>query len=134
MSELVCLGSAASFGGNFGIPAPGQPGGDCGYPLPGMELKIVNLETDEEIVPAAVVDLKDETQRGELLVKGDNVFSGYLGMSEEENAKFFTADGFYRTGDVAVAAKDGRLWIVDRIKELIKSSGFQVSRLLRRHC
>jgi long-subunit acyl-CoA synthetase (AMP-forming) len=103
--------------------------GSVGYPLPGLSIKLVKIGTEEEIMPADVVDLRNESQRGEILVKGPTVFAWYTQHTRKDMAANFTEDGYYKTGDVAVADKDGCLWIVDRTKELIKSSGFQVS-----HC
>jgi long-subunit acyl-CoA synthetase (AMP-forming) len=105
--------------------ADARPGA-VGFPLPGLEVKLVNPETGKDIEPAAQVDPISESQRGEILVRGPTVFAGYLGMPQDEMAQYFTDDGFYRTGDVGVADQQGCIWIVDRIKELIKSSGFQV--------
>ncbi|WP_293234590.1 class I adenylate-forming enzyme family protein [Mycolicibacterium sp.] len=62
-------------------------------------------------------------QSGELEVRGPSVASGYAGADSES----FTRDGWFRTGDVARIDPDGRLWIVDRIKDMIKASGFQVA-------
>jgi long-chain acyl-CoA synthetase len=60
---------------------------------------------------------------GELEVRGPSVASGYAGADSDG----FTRDGWFRTGDVATISPDGRLRIVDRIKDMIKVSGFQVA-------
>jgi long-chain acyl-CoA synthetase len=60
---------------------------------------------------------------GELEVRGPSVAAGYAGSDSEA----FTRDGWFRTGDVATISPDGRLRIVDRIKDMIKVSGFQVA-------
>ncbi|TPG36568.1 class I adenylate-forming enzyme family protein [Mycolicibacterium hodleri] len=60
---------------------------------------------------------------GELEVRGLSVASGYAGSDSDA----FTRDGWFRTGDVATISPDGRLRIVDRIKDMIKVSGFQVA-------
>jgi long-chain acyl-CoA synthetase len=60
---------------------------------------------------------------GELEVRGPSVASGYAGS----DAAAFRPDGWFRTGDVAKIEPDGRLWIVDRLKDMIKVSGFQVA-------
>ncbi len=65
-------------------------------------------------------------QRGELLIKGDQVFSGYL-ANEAETKASFTADGFFRTGTCDRRRTHGEFSIVDRMKELIKYQGFQVA-------
>ena len=59
---------------------------------------------------------------GELLVKGPNVFSGYWKRAEHE-AESFDADGWFRTGDIGRVDADGFLFITDRKKELLKTSG-----------
>ncbi|ORX62635.1 acetyl-CoA synthetase-like protein [Hesseltinella vesiculosa] len=65
-------------------------------------------------------------QRGELLVRGVSVMKGYHN-NPEANANTFTKDGWMRTGDVAVFRSDSKqFFIVDRMKELIKTNGFQV--------
>lgn len=60
---------------------------------------------------------------GELEVRGPSVAAGYAGSDSDA----FTRDGWFRTGDVATISPDGRLRIVDRIKDMIKVSGFQVA-------
>ncbi|KIM77172.1 hypothetical protein PILCRDRAFT_825520 [Piloderma croceum F 1598] len=62
---------------------------------------------------------------GELLVKGPNIMKGYLGNSGADQATF-TEDGWMKTGDVAQFDDEGDLFIVDRVKELIKYKGSQV--------
>ncbi|SNS83537.1 long-chain acyl-CoA synthetase [Granulicella rosea] len=59
---------------------------------------------------------------GELEVRGPSVFKGYWNM-EKETAEAFTADGWYKTGDIGNADKDGFISITDRKKELLKTSG-----------
>lgn len=60
---------------------------------------------------------------GELLVRGPSVAGGYVGGSSEE----FGADGWFRTGDLVQIESNGRLRIVDRLKDVLKVSGFQVA-------
>src|SRR5262249_24612069 len=62
---------------------------------------------------------------GEIWVRGPNVFAGYWN-DPEATARVLSADGWLRTGDVAVADDDGYLWLVDRTKDLIIVSGFNV--------
>ena len=76
--------------------------GAAGYPLPNIELK---LAAD-----------------GELLVRGPSVFSGYW-HKPEANAECFDSDGWFKTGDIAHIDADGFLFITDRKKELLKTSG-----------
>ena len=76
--------------------------GAAGFPLPNIELKLAD--------------------DGELLVRGDSVFSGYW-HKPEANAECFDAEGWFRTGDIAHIDADGFLFITDRKKELLKTSG-----------
>jgi 4-coumarate--CoA ligase len=63
---------------------------------------------------------------GELWIRGPNIMKGYLN-NPTATAETLTPDGFLRTGDVAIIDKTGQYYIVDRIKELIKSKGHQVA-------
>jgi long-chain acyl-CoA synthetase len=67
----------------------------------------------------------EEGDPGEIVVRGPNVFSGYWG-DEVETKDAFLPDGWLRTGDVAVADDEGNLSLVDRKKDLIIVSGFNV--------
>jgi len=71
--------------------------------------------------PMANLDLKLDSD-GELLVRGPSVFSGYW-QKPEASAECFDDDGFFRTGDIARFDADGFLYITDRKKELLKTSG-----------
>lgn len=96
------------------VDRPPRPG-SIGVPLPGLEVRLV----DEEAQDALVGD------PGEIHVRGPNVFTGYW-ENPEATAAALTADGWLRTGDVAVADDDGLLYIVDRAKDLVIVSGFNV--------
>jgi fatty-acyl-CoA synthase len=88
----------------------------AGLPLPGVELSIRDDQGTE--VPA------DGESMGDLCVRGPWVVDGYLhGLGDEA----FTEDGWFRTGDVAVASPDGYIVIADRTKDLIKSGGEWIS-------
>ncbi|WP_221584209.1 long-chain-fatty-acid--CoA ligase [Microbacterium sp. G2-8] len=91
--------------------------GTIGLPLPGTEVRVVDPED-----PA--VDVPQGTP-GELLVRGPQVFGGYYGKPEETERVF--VDGWFRTGDVVEMDEDGFLTVVDRIKELIITGGFNVA-------
>ncbi|MCU1488093.1 MAG: acyl-CoA synthetase (AMP-forming)/AMP-acid ligase [Actinomycetia bacterium] len=93
----------------------GTAPGSIGRPLPGVSVRLVDEDGDD-------VPLGDP---GELWVQGPNVFAGYW-RDPEATATALTADGWLRTGDVAVADADGTLRLVDRIKDLIIVSGFNV--------
>jgi long-chain acyl-CoA synthetase len=86
-----------------------------GHPLPGVSVRLVDDEGDD-------VPLGDP---GELWVRGPNVFAGYW-RDQEATGRALTADGWLRTGDVAVADEGGALRLVDRIKDLVIVSGFNV--------
>lgn len=89
--------------------------GTIGLPLPSVEIAIKN-EAGQSL-PAG--------QSGEICIRGPNVMVGYYNQPEE-NAKAFTADGFLRTGDVGIMDQNGYTRIVDRIKDMILVSGFNV--------
>jgi len=91
--------------------------GTVGLPLPGTECRVV--DPDE---PARDVA---QGERGELLVRGPQVFGGYYGKPEETEAVF--VDGWFRTGDIVTIDDAGFVRIVDRIKELIITGGFNVA-------
>ncbi|MBQ0925507.1 AMP-binding protein [Saccharopolyspora endophytica] len=88
----------------------------CGFALPGIEHRLVDPATGEDVGPGG---------RGELWVRGPNVMSGYLNNAEA-TAQTLDADGYLHTGDVATATPEGVITIVDRVKELIKYKGYQV--------
>ena len=89
--------------------------GDIGFPLPSIELAI----KDDEGRNLA------QGQTGEICIRGPNVMTGYY-LQPEETAKAFTADGFMRTGDIGIMQANGRFKIVDRKKDMIIVSGFNV--------
>ena len=89
--------------------------GGIGFPLPSTEVSIRNEEGVE--LPIG--------QAGELCVRGPQVMKGYW-QRPQETAAVMTADGFLRTGDIAVMEIDGYMKIVDRIKDMILVSGFNV--------
>lgn len=83
-------------------------------------------------VPSTDIYLRDEAgnrvpqgQAGELCVRGPQVMVGYW-QRPDENAKCMTSDGFFRTGDIATMMPDGQFKIVDRLKDMILVSGFNV--------
>jgi long-chain acyl-CoA synthetase len=86
-----------------------------GLPLPGIDIAI--KDDDGRSLPIG--------DRGELCIRGPNVMVGYYGQPEE-NARAFTADGFMRTGDIGVMDERGYTRIVDRKKDMILVSGFNV--------
>ena len=90
--------------------------GSIGIPLPDVDARIVDLEDGgTDLAPGEI---------GELIIKSPNVMVGYHNMpTETENS---LRDGWLYTGDIARMDEDGFFYIVDRKKEVIKPSGFQV--------
>ncbi len=88
-----------------------------GFPVSDTLEKVVDVDTDEEL-PAG--------KEGEILVKGPQIMKGYWNRPQE-TADTITEDGWLRTGDIGYLDEDGRLYIVDRKKELIKYKGYQVA-------
>ncbi|MEL6477643.1 MAG: AMP-binding protein [Pseudomonadota bacterium] len=89
--------------------------GTVGHPIPGTVISLRD-EEENEVPPG---------EPGELCAKGPQVFDGYFNRPEE-TAKAFTKDGFFKTGDIAVMDAHGRFKIVDRKKDMIIVSGFNV--------
>lgn len=108
MSETCAIGTnnpvnAAEFSGTIGLP------------LPGIDIAIKDDEGNSLPVGAS----------GEICIRGPNVMTGYY-LQPEETAKAFTADGFMRTGDVGITDANGYTRIIDRKKDMIIVSGFNV--------
>ncbi|MFF9309290.1 acyl-CoA synthetase [Streptomyces sp. NPDC014748] len=105
---------------NTSVRADGEArAGTVGVPLPGVELRLV----EEDGTPITAYD--GETV-GEIQVRGPNLFTEYLGRPDA-TAAAFTADGFFRTGDMAVREADGYVRIVGRkATDLIKSGGYKI--------
>ena len=91
--------------------------GTVGVPFPSTEMRVV--DPDDASRDRAV------GEAGELLIRGPQVFAGYWQQPEESKAVLLP-DGWLRTGDIVVVDEDGYVSIVDRIKELIISGGFNV--------
>lgn len=95
--------------------------GSVGHALPGVEIRVTETgltPSDEVVVGAAVV----AADPSEIWVRGDNLFSGYWpdGVDGPDD------DGWYATGDIGLIDADGDLMIVDRVRELVIVSGFNV--------
>ncbi|MBY5161100.1 AMP-binding protein [Nitriliruptoria bacterium AS10] len=111
--------------------APEPRPGTVGHPLPGIELRLVELSGGDNPEDVATGD------PGEVWVRGPNVFAGYHG-DPEATAATLTDDGWLRTGDVGVLDRDGYLRLVDRNSDLVIVSGFnvypqEVERVLEAH-
>jgi long-chain acyl-CoA synthetase len=89
--------------------------GSIGLPLPGVEVRLVDAEGEDAL----------SGDSGEVWVRGRNVFPGYWN-DPEATALVLTDDGWLKTGDIAVTDDDGYLYLVDRAKDLIIVSGFNV--------
>ncbi len=90
-------------------------GGTVGFPLPGVSVRVAD-DHDRSMSAGAI---------GAIQIKGENVFAGYWQMPEK-TAEEFTADGYFRTGDVGTVDDGGYVSIVGRAKDLIISGGFNV--------
>jgi len=88
-----------------------------GRNTPNIECKIIDVATGDEL---------GRNKNGEILIRGPHVMKGYLN-AEDATRKVLEPDGFLHTGDLGHVDDDGDLFIVDRIKELIKYKGQQVS-------
>ncbi len=100
---------------NTGVYQVGGKQGSIGHPLPGMSVRIVDLDSGDFIT---------DDQSGLLLVKGPNVMKGYLGRPEKTAEVL--KDGWYSTGDVAAIDGDGFLRITDRLSRFSKIGGEMV--------
>lgn len=103
------------------------PIGSIGVPLPGVEIRLVDTEGEDVLVG----------DPGEIWVRGPNIFSGYWN-DESMTGRALDDEGWLHTGDVAMVDENGYLFIVDRMKDLIIVSGFnvfpaEVESVLERH-
>ena len=108
MSETAMLTSNPYEGGE-------RRGGTVGFALPGTSLRVRGNDGQ----------LLNTDEIGDIQVKGPNVFQGYWRMPEKTKEEF-TADGYFKTGDVGKIDKDGYITIVGRSKDLIISGGYNV--------
>ncbi len=91
--------------------------GSCGMPMPRIEIEMLDLEDASRYVARG--------ERGEMCIRGPNVMKGYWN-NEKATADVTTFDGMMRTGDVAYMDDEGFVFIVDRTKDMILCSGFNV--------
>ncbi|MBA0663635.1 hypothetical protein Goarm_002937 [Gossypium armourianum] len=91
--------------------------GACGTVVRNAEMKIVDPDTGLSL---------PRNQAGEICIRGDQIMKGYLN-DPEATARTIDKDGWLHTGDIGYIDDDDELFIVDRLKELIKYKGFQVA-------
>ncbi|KAG4912287.1 hypothetical protein AAZX31_19G068600 [Glycine max] len=97
-------------------PEDANRAGTTGRLVSGVEAKIVNPNTGEAMFPC---------EQGELWIKSPSIMKGYVGDPEATSATL--VDGWLRTGDLCYFDNEGFLYVVDRLKELIKYKGYQVA-------
>jgi long-chain acyl-CoA synthetase len=110
MTELAGLGSTFIWNGDYRH-------GSIGLPIPYTQAKIVSTENPATELPSG--------EAGELLIKGPTVMQGYFG-NEVGTKEVLSKDGWLRTGDVAHLDENGFIVIVDRIKDMILTAGFNI--------
>ena len=91
--------------------------GSCGMPMPRIEIKFLSIDDPGKYVARG--------ERGEICIKGPNVMKGYWNKPQA-TADVTTFDGFMRTGDVGYMDEDGFIFIVDRTKDMLLCSGYNV--------
>jgi acyl-CoA synthetase (AMP-forming)/AMP-acid ligase II len=112
MTEISGAGCTARLGGPRRAPR-----GSSGELWPNMEARIVDISTGADLGAG---------HPGELLIRGPNVMKGYLNRPNAD-ADTLLGDGWMRTGDIALFDPDGHMYIVDRVKELIKYNAYQIA-------
>jgi long-chain acyl-CoA synthetase len=107
--------SETSPGATFNSPYIDCFTGTIGFPWPSTEIRILDVDGQ----PVAQGEI------GEIVIKGPQVMRGYWNRPEE-TARVFTKDGFFRSGDMGLMLPDGQFKLVDRLKEMVNVSGFNV--------
>lgn len=121
MSELSPVSHLIPFDGGSAVSGKNAPLSSVGWAVPNSENRIVDPQSGDTITIPEV----GRSEPGELWVKGPNVMLGYLN-NDAATADTLDADGFLHTGDLAQIDSNGCVYIVDRLKELIKYKGYQV--------
>ncbi|GAB1541134.1 hypothetical protein NUACC21_38040 [Scytonema sp. NUACC21] len=91
--------------------------GSVGKSISSVECQVIDVDTQQPLTA---------NQSGELWIRGPQVMTGYLN-NHEATAKAIDGDGWYHTGDIVYTDEDGYIYIVDRIKELIKCNGYSIA-------
>lgn len=104
----MCLGFAKQ-------PFPTKPG-SCGTVVRNAELKVIDPDSGCSV---------PRNRSGEICIRGQQIMKGYLN-DEKATAATIDAQGWLHTGDIGYVDDDDEIFIVDRVKELIKFKGFQV--------
>ena len=99
------------------LPVPADKVGAVGKVVPNTYSKIIDTETGKEL---------NIDEKGEVLIKGPHVMTGYLN-NQEATQNCVDDEGWFHTGDIGYADNDGYFYIVDRVKELIKYKAYQVA-------
>jgi acyl-CoA synthetase (AMP-forming)/AMP-acid ligase II len=121
MTELSPVSHCTPLDGGRRLLGSVAPIGAAGWTVANSASRLIDPDTGDEIdIPASGL-----SEAGELWFKGPNVMAGYLG-NEEATRETIDADGWLRTGDMARVDSTGCVYIVDRLKELIKYKGYQV--------
>ena len=110
MTELAGPGTTFAHNGNYRH-------GSIGVPIPYVQAKVMDTENPAVEMPTG--------ETGELLIRGPIVMQGYFG-NEAATQEVLSADGWLRTGDVARIDENGFIVIVDRIKDMILTAGFNI--------
>jgi acyl-CoA synthetase (AMP-forming)/AMP-acid ligase II len=112
-----CFGLTEGSGLTHVVPSEAEDRpGSAGVPLPGTEYMIVDVATGTALPPG---------RSGEICLRGPLVMKGYLNQPEA-TTRTIDPEGWLHTGDLGCADEDGWLYVVDRLKELIKYKGYQV--------
>jgi fatty-acyl-CoA synthase len=90
-----------------------------GIPLIGVDSRVINVETLEEVGPGVT---------GEIIMRGEQIFQGYWNRPEATAEAFVEVDGqrFFRSGDLGYYDEEGYFFLVDRVKRMINASGYKV--------
>lgn len=99
------------------VPVPAEKTGAVGRVIPNTYSKVIDTETGADL---------GINERGEVLIKGMHVMTGYLN-NDDATKHCIDEDGWFHSGDIGYADEDGYFYIVDRLKELIKYKAYQVA-------